>query len=73
MAVYKQALTDELTKILTPNVSTDLLHDIKRNAELNTGRTLYPLSELTVLVSQQIWPNLPFGFTKQFERINLCL
>ena len=36
MAVYKQALTDELTKILTPNVSTDLLHDIKRNAELKT-------------------------------------
>ncbi|KAK6199275.1 GTP binding signal recognition particle receptor [Scheffersomyces amazonensis] len=28
---YKQALTDELTKILTPNVSTDLLYDIKRN------------------------------------------
>ncbi|EMG46544.1 hypothetical protein G210_3211 [Candida maltosa Xu316] len=36
MAMYKQALTDELTKILTPNVSTDLLHDIKRNAETNT-------------------------------------
>lgn len=34
--MYKQALTDELTKILTPNVSTDLLHDIKRNAETNT-------------------------------------
>lgn len=28
--VFKQALTDELTKILTPNVSTDLLHDIKK-------------------------------------------
>ena len=36
MSMYKQALTDELTKILTPNVSTDLLHDIKRNAETNT-------------------------------------
>ncbi|GEQ67315.1 hypothetical protein JCM33374_g979 [Metschnikowia sp. JCM 33374] len=29
--VFKQALTDELTKILTPNVSTDLLYDIKKN------------------------------------------
>lgn len=29
---YKQALTVELTKILTPNVSTDLLYDIKRNS-----------------------------------------
>ncbi|ODV78716.1 P-loop containing nucleoside triphosphate hydrolase protein [Suhomyces tanzawaensis NRRL Y-17324] len=32
MPMYKQALTDELTKILTPNVSTDLLYDIKRNS-----------------------------------------
>ncbi|KAK6456958.1 GTP binding signal recognition particle receptor [Scheffersomyces xylosifermentans] len=32
LATYKQALTEELTKILTPNVSTDLLYDIKRNA-----------------------------------------
>ncbi|KAK6462518.1 GTP binding signal recognition particle receptor [Scheffersomyces coipomensis] len=31
MVNYKQALTEELTKILTPNVSTDLLYDIKRN------------------------------------------
>lgn len=30
-SVFKEALTDELTKILTPNVSTDLLHDIKNN------------------------------------------
>lgn len=30
--VFKQALTDELTKILTPNVSTDLLYDIKKNS-----------------------------------------
>lgn len=29
--LFKQALTDELTKILTPNVSTDLLYDIKKN------------------------------------------
>ncbi|KAM9903393.1 hypothetical protein OXX69_007942 [Metschnikowia pulcherrima] len=29
--VFEQALTDELTKILTPNVSTDLLYDIKKN------------------------------------------
>ncbi|OBA19359.1 GTP binding signal recognition particle receptor [Metschnikowia bicuspidata var. bicuspidata NRRL YB-4993] len=29
--VFKQVLTDELTKILTPNVSTDLLYDIKKN------------------------------------------
>lgn len=28
--VFKQTLTEELTKILTPNVSTDLLHDIKK-------------------------------------------
>ncbi|EDK45849.1 conserved hypothetical protein [Lodderomyces elongisporus NRRL YB-4239] len=35
MTIFKQALTDELTKILTPNVSTDLLYEIKRN---NTGR-----------------------------------
>lgn len=32
MNLYKQTLVDELTKILTPNVSTDLLYDIKRNA-----------------------------------------
>lgn len=30
--VYKQTLIDELTKILTPNVSTDLLYDIKKNS-----------------------------------------
>lgn len=30
--VFKQTLTDELTKILTPNVSTDLLYDIKKNS-----------------------------------------
>ncbi|KAG5420275.1 SRP101 [Candida metapsilosis] len=35
MATYKQTLVDELTKILTPNVSTDLLYEIKRN---NSGR-----------------------------------
>jgi len=35
MATYKQTLVDELTKILTPNVSTDLLYEIKRN---DTGR-----------------------------------
>lgn len=29
--LFKQALTDELTNILTPNVSTDLLYDIKKN------------------------------------------
>lgn len=28
--VFKQTLTDELTKILTPNVSTNLLHEIKK-------------------------------------------
>lgn len=33
LAVYKQSLVDELTKILTPNVSTDLLYDIKRNSQ----------------------------------------
>lgn len=32
MTLYKQTLTEELTKILTPNVSTDLLYDIKRNS-----------------------------------------
>lgn len=31
VGTYKQALIDELTKILTPNVSTDLLYEIKRN------------------------------------------
>lgn len=35
VAVFKQALTEELTKILTPNVSTDLLHDIKKNQASN--------------------------------------
>lgn len=30
--VFKQALTEELTKVLTPNVSTDLLYDIKKNS-----------------------------------------
>ncbi|KAG7666286.1 SRP101 [[Candida] subhashii] len=32
LAIYKQTLIEELTKILTPNVSTDLLHDIKRRS-----------------------------------------
>ncbi|KAI3404749.1 SRP101 [Candida oxycetoniae] len=32
MTTYKQILTEELTKILTPNVSTDLLYEIKRNS-----------------------------------------
>ncbi|CUM62774.1 uncharacterized protein PRCAT00000331001 [Priceomyces carsonii] len=31
MNIYRQALFEELTKILTPNVSTDLLYDIKRS------------------------------------------
>lgn len=31
LAGYKQALVDELTKILTPNVSTDLLYEVKNN------------------------------------------
>lgn len=35
-AVFKQALTEELTKVLTPNVLTDLLYDIKRNQKKNT-------------------------------------
>ncbi|CAN3376032.1 hypothetical protein DIURU_003193 [Diutina rugosa] len=30
LAQYKQALVDELTKTLTPNVSTDLLYEIKK-------------------------------------------
>lgn len=29
---FKQALTEELTKILTPNVSTDLLYEIKKSS-----------------------------------------
>lgn len=32
VAVFKETLTDELTKILTPNVSTDLLYDIKKRS-----------------------------------------
>lgn len=32
LSVYRQTLVEELTKILTPNVSTDLLYDIKRDA-----------------------------------------
>lgn len=36
MEIYKQTLTQELTKILTPNVSTDLLYEIKRNS--SSGR-----------------------------------
>ncbi|EGW31094.1 uncharacterized protein SPAPADRAFT_56999 [Spathaspora passalidarum NRRL Y-27907] len=36
MAVYQQTLTDELTKILTPNVSTDLLYDIKKQKTRGT-------------------------------------
>lgn len=35
---YKQALTVELTKILTPNVSTDLLYDTKRNTSQSNSR-----------------------------------
>ncbi|KAF3990048.1 hypothetical protein FT663_02327 [Candidozyma haemuli var. vulneris] len=31
-ADFKSVLTEELTKTLTPNVSTDLLYDIKRNS-----------------------------------------
>ncbi|KAI5956571.1 SRP101 [Candida jiufengensis] len=31
MKIYKETLVDELTKVLTPNVSTDLLYEIKRN------------------------------------------
>lgn len=33
---FKQALVDELTKVLSPNVSTDLLYDIKQKS--NKGR-----------------------------------
>lgn len=33
VAVFKETLTDELTKILTPNVSTDLLYDIKKRPQ----------------------------------------
>ncbi|PVH18501.1 uncharacterized protein CXQ87_001431 [Candidozyma duobushaemuli] len=32
VAEFKSVLTEELTKTLTPNVSTDLLYDIKRNS-----------------------------------------
>ena len=39
-SAFKQALTEELTKILTPNLSTDLLHDIKRRA----GKRPYVIS-----------------------------
>lgn len=35
---YKRALTVELTKILTPNVSTDLLYDVKRNSTNSKSR-----------------------------------
>lgn len=35
---YKRALTVELTKILTPNVSTDLLYDVKRNSSTSNSR-----------------------------------
>ncbi|KAG7193192.1 uncharacterized protein KQ657_000949 [Scheffersomyces spartinae] len=31
LTLYRQTLIDELTKILTPNVGTDLLYDIKKN------------------------------------------
>lgn len=31
LTLYRQTLVDELTKILTPNVGTDLLYDIKKN------------------------------------------
>lgn len=33
---FKQALTEELTKILTPNVSTDLLYEIKKSSSLKS-------------------------------------
>lgn len=32
MQLFQQALVEELTKILTPNVSTDLLYDIKKRS-----------------------------------------
>lgn len=32
LPLFKQTLADELTKILSPNVSTDLLYDIKSNS-----------------------------------------
>lgn len=33
---FKNVLTEELTKILTPNVSTDLLHEIKKSSTAKT-------------------------------------
>mmetsp|Transcript_5236 Transcript_5236/g.5932 ORF Transcript_5236/g.5932 Transcript_5236/m.5932 type:complete len:544 (-) Transcript_5236:267-1898(-) len=33
IAMYKQTMVEELTKILTPNVSTDLLYEIKDRSE----------------------------------------
>lgn len=46
LKVYKQALNDELTKILTPNVLTDLLYDIKLNRE--SGLRPYVISVVGV-------------------------
>ncbi|CAK7900999.1 signal recognition particle receptor subunit alpha homolog [[Candida] anglica] len=45
-ASYKQTLINELTKILTPNVSTDLLHEIKANS--STSARPYVISVVGV-------------------------
>lgn len=44
---FKQALIDELTKILSPNISTDLLYDIKSKAK-NTTQRPYVISVVGV-------------------------
>lgn len=44
---FKQQLTEELTKILTPNVSTDLLYDIKENSN-TAGSRPYVISVVGV-------------------------
>lgn len=36
--VFRSGLTEELTKILSPTVLVDLLHDIQRHLKLNTGK-----------------------------------
>lgn len=72
MAVYKQALTDELTKILTPNVSTDLLHDIKRNAELNTRPYVISVVGVNGVGKSTNLAKLAFWFLQNNLNVLIC-
>lgn len=72
MKVYKQALYDELTKILTPNVLTDLLYSIKRNKETSNRPYVISIVGVNGVGKSTNLAKLAFWFLQNDLKVLIC-